>query len=42
MLETFIVLNEQDIEKAKGKVERITPRGKRVGGKEKHTFFCFF
>ena len=40
MLETFIVLNEKDIEKAKGKVERMAARGKegRVDGKDKHPF----
>jgi len=47
MLETFIVLNKKDIEKAKGKVEPIAPRGKRVGREERKKipfefFICFF
>ena len=44
MLETFIALNEKDIEKAKGKVEPMVPRGERVGGPERKTylFILFF
>ena len=43
ILETFIVCNEKDKEKAKVRVKPIAPREKGwARGKEKYTLFFFF
>jgi len=42
MLEIFIVLNEKDKEKTKGRAVPRTPKGKRGGRKRKDTLVFFF
>ena len=42
MLETFIVLNEKDREKAKGKVEPMAPRGKKGAAERSRKTRPFF